>query len=250
MVMVPGASGTAESFRRAAEYLAASRTVAIYDRRGFSRSRLEGPQDFDRRLETDADDLRRLVERLSDEPATLFGVSSGATVGLEVLIRHPTVVGTLVAFEPPAVRLLSDGQTWVDFFHEVYDLYRRCGVVPALQRFREATFAASDRVAMARAMNLNPGDQVLANLTFWFENELRQYPATSLELDPLRAHADRIVLAAGQDSHGYPCREATVELGRRLGRPVIDLPGGHVGCMAQPADFTAALMRALRDRAA
>ncbi|MFC5824161.1 alpha/beta fold hydrolase [Nonomuraea insulae] len=249
MVMAPGASGTAEGFRRAAKYLAASYTVAVYDRRGFSRSRLEGPQDFGRRLETDADDLRRLVECLSDEPATLFGVSSGAIVVLEVLIRHPAVVGTLVAFEPPTVRLLSDGHTWVDFFHEVYDLYHRSGVEPALQQFREKTFAVSDRAAMARAMDLNAGDQMLANLAYWFEHELRQYPTTILKLDPLRTYADRIVLAAGRDSHGYPCREATIELGKQLGRQVIDFPGGHVGCMSQPADFAGELMRALIDRA-
>jgi hypothetical protein len=57
--MVPGATGTAEGLRRAAEHLARSHTVAIYDRRGFSRSQLGRPQDFDRRLDTAADDLRR-----------------------------------------------------------------------------------------------------------------------------------------------------------------------------------------------
>ena len=60
--------------------------------------------------------------------------------------------------------------------------------------------------------------------------------------------ADRIVPAAGQDSHGYPCREATIELGKQLGQQVIDLPGGHVGCIAQPAKFAAELLQALSDR--
>ena len=35
LVMVPGATGTAEGLRRVAEHLARSHTVAIYDRRGF-----------------------------------------------------------------------------------------------------------------------------------------------------------------------------------------------------------------------
>jgi pimeloyl-ACP methyl ester carboxylesterase len=250
MVMAPGASGTAESFRRVTEHLAVCYTVALYDRRGFSRSDLEGPQDDDRRLETDADDLRRLIEHLSDEPAVVFGASSGGIVALEVLIHHPRVVRTLVPFEPPAVRLLPDGQKWVDFFYRIYDLYLRSGAEPALNQFREETFATSDRLAMARAMDLHKSDQAHANATYWFEHELRQYPATDLELDPLTAHADRIVLAAGRESHGYPAREATIELGKLLGQQVIELPGGHVGCMTQPAAFATELVQALTDRAA
>src|SRR5918994_3852358 len=68
MLMVPGAGGTADSFARVREYLAAHYTVVTYDRRGFSRSQLDGLQDYAHRLETDADDVRRLIEHLSDEP--------------------------------------------------------------------------------------------------------------------------------------------------------------------------------------
>jgi acetyltransferase/esterase len=48
LVMIPGASGAADGFRRVAEQLGAHYTVAIYDRRGFSRSQLTGEQDYDR----------------------------------------------------------------------------------------------------------------------------------------------------------------------------------------------------------
>jgi pimeloyl-ACP methyl ester carboxylesterase len=245
VVMAPGASGTAESFWRAAEHLAPYYTVALYDRRGFSRSMLEGPQDYERRLETDADDLRRLVELLGDDPAVVFGASSGGIVALELLIHHPSVVRTLVPFEPPVVRLLSDGQKWVDFFFATYDLYRRSGAEEALRQFREKTFAISDRLAMARAADLGRGDRVLANATYWFEHELRQYPAADLDLDGLTGHADRIIPAVGRESRGHPAREATAELAGRLGRQVVELPGGHVGCMTQPADFATELIHAL-----
>src|SRR5437899_3247232 len=75
MVMVPGANGSADVFRIVAEHLTAHYTVVIYDRRGFSRSRLDGPQEYDRRLETDADDVRRLIAHVSEAPATVFGAS-------------------------------------------------------------------------------------------------------------------------------------------------------------------------------
>src|SRR5262245_2028500 len=127
MLMVPGATGTADSFKRVTENLVVHYTVVIYDRRGFSRSQLDGPQDYAHRLETDADDVRRLIEHLSDEPATVFGSSSGGIVALEVLTRCPSVVRTVVAHEPPAVRQLPDGQKWMNLFFRVYDLYRQCG---------------------------------------------------------------------------------------------------------------------------
>jgi pimeloyl-ACP methyl ester carboxylesterase len=249
LVLVPGATGTAESLRKAGEQLARTHTVAIYDRRGYSRSHLDGPQDHDRRLDTDADDLRRLIQHLSDQPATVLGVSSGATVALHLLTRHPDAVSTLVPFEPPAVRLLPDGQRWVDFFHHIYDLYHQAGIGPAIQQFRERTFAPSDRAAMAQATSADTGiaAQIRANLAYWFEHELRQYPAAYLDLRPLHAHADRIVPAAGRDSHGYPCRQATEALATQLDRQLIDLPGGHVGSIAQPADFAAELLQALSD---
>jgi pimeloyl-ACP methyl ester carboxylesterase len=239
MVMVPGSNGVADGFRMVTEHLAAYYTVVIYDRRGFSRSRLAEPQDYDRRLETDADDVRRLIEYLSDEPATVFGASSGGIVVMDLLTRHPSVVRTLVPFEPPAVRVLPDGQKWLDFFFGIYDLYRQSGIEPALMKFREQAFTEADRQAMART----PKNE--ANATYWFEHELRQYPAVELDLDALEAHADRIVPVVGRESRGYPCYEVNVELGKKLGRDLIELPGGHVGYVVQPAEFARELLDAL-----
>lgn len=242
LLMVPEATGSADSFTRVAEHLAAHYTVVTYDRRGFSRSQLAGPQDDDHRLDTDADDVRRLIKHVSDEPAIVFGASSGAIVALDVLAHHPSVVHTLVPFEPPAVTLLPVGQRWVDFFFGVYDLYRQSGIATALKKFREQAFAASDRQAMARAPK---NEYTLANATYWFEHELRQYPAVDLDLGALKAQADRIVLAAGRESRGYPCYEVSVELGKKLGRDVVELPGGHLGFVSQPTAFARELVQAL-----
>src|SRR5262245_3157589 len=175
MVMIPGAIGTADSFRRVTEHLAAHYTVVLYDRRGFSRSQLAGPQDYDRRLETDADDVRRLIEHLSDAPAIVVGVSSGAIIALKTLARHPSVARTIVPYEPPAVRQLPDGQQWLDFFSELYDLYRQKGIPPALHLFAERCFVEADRQVLAQLRQRAHGEQaeqMVANATYWFEHEL------------------------------------------------------------------------------
>jgi hypothetical protein len=85
------------------------------------------------------------------------------------------------------------------------------------------------------------------NETYWFEHELRQYPATGLDLATLREHSDRILLAAGRDSRGYPCHEAGIELGKMLDRRVTEMPGGHLGFATKPADFASALVTCLTD---
>jgi pimeloyl-ACP methyl ester carboxylesterase len=239
LVAVPGASGVGGSFRTLAEQLANRFTVLTYDRRGFGRSRLDGPQDYRRRLETDADDVRRLIEHAGTGPAAVFGTSSGAVVALAPLADHPSAVRTVVAYEPPLLRLLPDGSAWAATFADLYDRYRRDGVGPALDEFRRRTFPTSDQQTMARA----PRDD--ANATYWFEHELRQYPLTDLDLTALAALADRIIPAAGRDGTGYPAHDATLELGRRLDRLVLPLPGGHVGFHTDPAGFARELAHAL-----
>src|SRR5262249_56215811 len=86
-------------------------TVATYDRRGFSRSQLVGQQDYDHRLETDADDVRSLIEHLTDEPAIVFGASTGALIALQVLAWSSSVVRMVVTLDPPVVRLLPPAHT-------------------------------------------------------------------------------------------------------------------------------------------
>ncbi|MBI4765492.1 MAG: alpha/beta hydrolase [Deltaproteobacteria bacterium] len=242
LIMVPGANGDARIFKGVSEPLAGYYTVVTYDRRGFSRSRLLGRQDYSRRIETEAEDVRDLIQHLSQEPATVFGSSSGGIIALKVLIHYPALVRRLITFEPAAVKLLPDGQKWLDFFLGIYDLYRRSGVEPALKMFREQAFAESDRQFMA---GVPRSAHTYVNAHYWFEHELRQYPAVDLDLNSLKANAARIVLMAGRESRGYPCYEVNVELAKKLGLDLVELPGGHSGFASQPAEFAGEFLQAL-----
>lgn len=246
LLMIPGASGDGRNFGMVASYLASDFTVVTYDRSGFFRSQLTGEQNYDHRLETDADDARCLIDHLSDEPAIAFGASSGAIVALELLIRDPSAVRALVPFEPPAMKLLGDGERWIDFFHEVYDLYRSSGAERALSVFRERSFPPCDGQTMAAAMGSVGRERAAANAAYWFEHELRQYPAARLDLVALRMHARRIVVTAGCESRGYPTHEVSEELSRALNSNMVEFPGGHLGLVAHPAEFARELARALK----
>jgi pimeloyl-ACP methyl ester carboxylesterase len=243
LLMIPGAGGSADAFSTVADCLAQHLTVITYDRRGFSRSRLDGQQDDSHRLRTDADDAAHLLELFDSGAAVVFGNSSGAIVALELLARHTSLVSTLVPHEPPLVTLLADGQRWIDFFLGLYQQYVAAGPQPALGAFQSQVLAESDREALARARDATGGAAALTNAKYWFEHELRQYPAAELELDALKVLADRIVVAIGRHSVGFPAHDATVALGKCLGRKVVAMPGGHLGFLSQPVDFADALVR-------
>jgi pimeloyl-ACP methyl ester carboxylesterase len=244
LVLVPGANGDARVFGPVATQLSRHYTVIVYDRRGFSRSVLAGAQHYERRLHDDADDAWRLIERVSGEPATVFGTSSGGVVALELITRHPEAVRMLVPHEPAAISLLPDAPEWLDFFSSMYDLYRRSGIEPALQAFREKMFAGADLPLMANATaNRELNDLAHANVMYWFERELRQYTAVRPDLEALTAVAGHVMPAAGRRSRGYPTYRVSLELARDLGRPLTEFPGGHVGYAAEPAEFAAALAR-------
>ena len=247
LILIPGASGTGESFRPLAPHLISQYQVVTYDRRGFSRSHHDGPQDDDHRLATDADDVRRLIEHLTDQPAIVFGSSSGAIVALEVLTQHPERVRTLVAHEPPAVFLLPDAASWLAFFDGVYETYREDGIPKAMHQFASRILGSVDLQVLEQVRREHANEYTMSNTRYWMEYELRQYPRVQLDLVALAAHTEQIVLGGGQDSQGQLPYQPNRALAEQLDLNVVDFPGGHLGFLSHPAEFAKALMDALKD---
>jgi len=246
LILIPGAAGVGEVFHPLAHHLSAQYQVVTYDRRGFSRSQLDGPQDYEHRLATDTDDVRRLIEHLTDKPAIVFGNSSGAIVALEVLTHSPDWVQMVVAHEPPVVFLLPDAAKWWAFFDGVYDTYRKDGVPKAMHQFASRVVGSGDRQVIERAMTKHANESTMANAAYWMEHELRQYPRVELDLDALAAHARQLVPACGRDSQeDQMTSQPNKVLARQLGLNLVELPGGHLGFMASPTEFAKELMNAL-----
>ncbi|KAK2761666.1 putative secondary metabolism biosynthetic enzyme [Arachnomyces sp. PD_36] len=248
LILIPGANGGADVFQQVAEHLSKQFTVVTYDRRGFSRSLLRGAQDYERRLETDADDVKSLIEFLTPEPAILFGNSSGAIVALSVLLNHPSKVVTVVAHEPPTIRVLPDnGAKWRAFFRKCYDVYRQRGVPPAMELFASEIAEGAEAEAMPRAMDPANGGFIPANTMYWFERELLEYTEVEFDLQKLEKDRSKLILAKGSEVRPRSLFGPVVEaLASRLNVGVTELPGPHLGYLFYPEGFAEMLLAVLK----
>ncbi len=94
LVLLHGGGSTIEvTFGRVLPVLAGGRRVIALEEQGHGRtSDREGPVAF----ETPADDVAGLLRHLGIDRADLFGFSNGASIALQVAIRHPALVRKLV----------------------------------------------------------------------------------------------------------------------------------------------------------
>ena len=247
LVFIVGGNGDATVFGQIAGALAARFTVVTYDRRGFVRSPLDGPGPADdaARIAVDAEDAARVIERAGGGPAYVFGSSSGAIVGLELLVRHPDRVRTLVAHEPPLVTLLPDAARWLALFDDVHATYVASGVAPAMAKFSASVGLPAPR-EVAAGMTLPPpfADMIArmpANQAFWLDHEVRSYPRFAPSLVALRGVAGQLVLAVGREPPDAPLARPARLLAAALGGGVAELAGGHVGYVTAPGEFAAQL---------
>ncbi|OAK95563.1 alpha/beta hydrolase fold protein [Phaeosphaeriaceae sp. SRC1lsM3a] len=247
-VFIPGAQGTGNIFHPCAKLLSAHFTVVCWDRRGFSQSHLVGAQDFEHRLQTDADDAQRLIQSLSsDAGAVVFGTSSGALVAQQLLASHPECVLKLIAHEPPAfsvlpseIRLQAQG-----LMNHVYSTYRARGPETAMNVFASGLSEGPDSTAMLHAMDTSRGNEIRANCLFWFEFELLQYTSAEVDIEGLRRSKEKLFLVAGEDSGDGPGVGPMKVISGMLEKEITRVPGGHLGYITDPERFATRLLELL-----
>ena len=247
LVLIAGARGSGAIYQPLAQHLASEYRVLTYDRRGYGSSPLDGEQDYSQRLETDADDVARLIAQEGGK-AIVFGSSSGAIVALTVINRHASAVRLLLAHEPPAMTLIGDNAEHAASLQAMYDLYREQGLRPAMGKFLMTMMTASDRATLAEAAGHGDQAQAARDFDYWFEHELRQYPMTEFDLASLKA-GPPLVFIVGGESSGLPPERIAVRFAERLGAKLETLPGGHVGYLTFPSEFAAGLAQVIASAA-
>ncbi len=211
LLFIPGAEGDAEEYLRVAEQLEDDFTVLSYDRRAYSRS--PRPAGFTGNVDGEADDAAALLKALDLAPALLWGNSSGAIIGLSLVLRHPEMVRKAMLHEPPLLAGLSDSDHVLDFL-------------------KKST--ANGKVPFLRMLT---GDDVYNGLSegyrtrleadeTWIRYELptvTHYRPTDQDL----AHVQKpVAVLYGSDSPPF-FGEAANWLSERLGTEPMTISGGH-----------------------
>jgi len=268
LLMIPGAPADAGAFAAIAGQLADRYTVVTYDWRGSSRSPLdEPPGDLPDGLpmQVQGDDAGHLLAALADGPAYVLGCSGGALTGLDLAARHPELVGTLVAHEPPAWNLLPDSAGWRAAFQRVHETYRSDGAGPAMQQFIAAAVRAGgpppadepgpssqEQVPPMPDMAQMPPEvademaRMQVNSQFLFAHLLPTAIGHVPDIAALLAASSRIVVGAGDASAGQMPHLAALALTDRLGITPVGFPGDHQGFATHPGPFADTVHKALR----
>ena len=245
LLMIHGGVVDAGSFAAITPELARSFTVIAYDRRGNSRSRLDGPP-TDLRLEQQADDALRLLDELADEPPHVFASSGGAVVALELAARHGDRLATVVAHEPPVPAVLPDGAAEQAKYEAVHQTYRDRGVEQGFQAFMAIDPGEEDPAAGPYPADPDLGERIEGNVEFLLAHEMLPFIRYRPDVAALRATLPDLVVGVAH----YRAEVATrivQTLAGQLGTTATEFPGDHTGYMWHPKDFATKLRRTLRN---
>ncbi|MFI0410858.1 alpha/beta fold hydrolase [Actinomadura sp. 3N508] len=256
LLLICGGIYDAAGYAGLAGLLADRYTVVTYDRRGNSRSPLDGPPE-PQRVDVHADDASRLLAEVSPgEPAFVFGNSSGGQIAVALVERHPEQVRTLVAHEPSLLMLLPDPEHWESVIADVERAYRDGGVGPAMETFGAGLGmgggesddhehdSADQHAGAADPEMLKMFARFEKNTDFFVGYEVPGFGRWVPDVDALRRSPTRIVLVAGEKSAGEPPHQAVHALAERLGTKAETYPGDHGG-FGQEAEAFATRLHAV-----
>ncbi len=233
LVLIGGGPSNADTLAALAGHLAASRTIITYDRRGYSRSRLDDSSQ-PARINLHADDVRRVIDDLGAGPASVFATSVGALIGLELAASHPNILTRVIVHEPPLGQLVpADDRASFDVELDRED------AGTALDQI-----AGSIGVTRGRSLARGSGDRPevrRGDIELFIRRDVPAIADYDLDLNRIIPLTERIIVTAseeGREFYPHRCAEA---LATMLGNPLIELPGNHAAMINRAAEFASRL---------
>ncbi|RJK98288.1 alpha/beta fold hydrolase [Vallicoccus soli] len=210
------------------------RTVVTYDPRGVERSRVTSG-----RVRTEvaehAEDLHAVVGAVGGGPVDVFGSSGGAVNALELVVRHPRDVRTLVAHEPASAPVLPDREQALAACRRVAEVYQERGHGAGMAAFIAVVahegpfpdgFLADPPDPAAFGM---PADDDGTRDDPLLGRNMLASTGHEHDLAALRVAPTRVVVAAGEASGAQMARRGAEGMARRLGVELTVFPGDHGG---------------------
>jgi pimeloyl-ACP methyl ester carboxylesterase len=202
LVLLHGGGSTIEvTFGKVLPLFARHRQVIAVDEQNHGRS---GSRDVPERFTTSADDVAALLGHLGIEQADIMGFSNGASVAMQVAIRHPRLVRKLIFASSMTKKSGAPPQFW--------------------DAVGKATFADMPQPFKDAFLEVNPDPR---RLHIMFERDaerMKNFVETSDE-DVKSLKLPTLIIASDRD---VPKPEHAVELARLIpGASLMILPGGH-----------------------
>src|SRR3954454_22554707 len=233
-LLMIGQPMAATGFSTLASYLT-DRTVVTYDPRGLGRStRKDGRVDNTPTVQ--AGDVHAVIEALGAGPVEVFASSGGAVTALALVAAHPQDVTTLVAHQPPLIRVLPDAAAAERARAGVRDVYEAKGAGAGMAAFiamsswhgeyTDAFLAepAPDPAAFGMpAEDDGSRDDPLLFDRSWAVSGYRPDPAA------LAAAPTRIVIGVGEESEGTFTARTALATAELLGQEATVFPSHHAG---------------------
>ncbi len=260
-LLMVGQPMTGEGFRALGSSFT-DRTVVTYDPRGLGRStRSDGVQT--QTPQQQAEDVYAVIAAIGGGPVDVFASSGGAVTTLALVAAHPDAVGTLVAHEPPLIRMLPDAERALAAERAFQAAYRDRGHGAGMAQFLVMTSWRGEytddylaqRAPDPQAFGLSADDDGSRDdpLLSGVAAAITDYTP---DVDALTAAPTRIVVAAGVESDDSFTGRTAAQTARALGLPLTLFPshhggflGGEHGYAGQPEAFAARLHEVLDDGA-
>jgi pimeloyl-ACP methyl ester carboxylesterase len=237
LLLVAGGLADAGQFTALAEALAGTTRVISYDRRGNSRSPTPAGWTTTT-VDEQADDAAALLQALELPAASVYGHSIGAPIALDLALRRPELVDTVILHDPALMSVLTDpGAVLAVVGPLVEEAMAAGGPAAAADAFYR--FAVGGAVA---ALDPATWDRMRADGAVLFGVEFQTLSGWRIDEEALGRTRVPVLLLAGVESPPF-FREAAQWLSARLGRAVEQAPGGHGAPFDHPTDIAARVAR-------
>lgn len=238
VILVHGSWGDHLNWVQVVPGLSSSFRVATYDRRGHSRSERSPDQGT---IHDDVADLSGLIEHVFGEPAHVIGNSFGAAIALNLAVRRPRLIRSLVVHEPPLFDLLEGDPRVASALAAVKE---RIAAVVALLEAGENE-AGARRFVETIAFGPGAWDQLpqetrdifVFNAPTWLD-EQREPGWMALDLERLAALSAPALLSFGGESPPFfPLVVQRIAEVLPHARQNVFQQAGHVPHLSHPAEY-------------
>lgn len=202
LVLLHGGGSTIDStFGRILPLFAQERRVIAVEEQGHGRT---SDRDAPVRFESSADDVAALLRFLKVDSADLFGFSNGASVALQVAIRHPRLVRKLV---------FASSMTRKDGAHPQF-----------WESMQQADFSNMPQPLKEAFLRVNPDERQLRTMHDKDAERMKNFRDVADDL-VRRVHAPTLIVLGDRD---LVRPEHAIHLTRLIaGARLLILPGGH-----------------------